>query len=1423
MKNLLFSLIGLLFLLNQVLAQSAEYGAVFGNFMQFTSANANYVNCSNHASIQINGALSIEAWINPATAADMSIVEKYSAPCTGGYALRMNPSRNIVVFSLGASNVCTPLISSGTVPLNQWSHVALTFDSGTLRVYINGVLNGTLSGQGTPNTSPNFLTIGRRGDNSSALYFNGLIDEVRIWNIARSATDLANAMNAPLAGNEANLVAYYNFNQSGQGAGLTLTNSSTSAQSGGAAIQGTTQGNASTPAFCSTAAALDFDGLNDFVEVNHNALSIPQLSLEAWVKPALRTDGTAYTNFPNNVISSDLPGGYGHGFGLNIVSGSSGICVEVNDAFRYIATPLVANTWYHVVCVYSPGNVKTYLNGTLLDDYSFTQGYMDANNYFYIGMHNYDAGYGSRRFFKGVIDEIRIWNKALSVTEVANLNLCTIPTTAGNLVANYHFNQGAASGSNSGITTLTDASGSNYSGTLNGFALHGTASNWVSDGAPLAGNCIFCTPTTGSSSASACGTYSWNNTTYTSSGTYSALFTNAAGCDSTHTLQLTLNPIPTVICSPIQQQIQPSSICLGDSALINSFCGCNQNIGFVGANNYTTWTYAPLYNATNFNNNGGTQILLTTGGSEPFISMTKTITCNGNVEFDWYYFVNTGILQAFYSIAGGPDIPFDAGNAQSGHLVIPMLAGQTLSIKLQNVGSGSLMITNYTDIYTPYLMDWYTSPTGGNPIGSGQTLWVLPQSTGYQNYYAEFRDPLTNCISPQRIGINTPLLVNSLPVPAAITASSDTLCLGSSADLNYQACQSNNGFNGYYARGNWTYTPVYNNSDFDSLGYYGAGPDPIIKIQNANASISRIMPCSGEVQLQWVFPGLVTPIFNLLKPQVSINGVPYPLPTLSYTQQFGAGIFYVSNTINISVQAGQLLEIQAVYNPLNGSPYPNPNFMGVHLLFAPYTLPHTVNWYDASIGGNLLGSGHAFSVTPASPGIYTYYAQVQDANTGCTNPMRAASIPVTVNPLPVVNTISTPDTTICLGDSVMLMASSCSAIPGFNGSNQFSNWQFSPDTNTIAYANYFTPSSNANSPGNELIFNIPAGPFGQQYAKISKVVSCTGPYIIYLNNLNVFGQLPAFRYRINGVSTDVTFNYQPSISYYAFDTIQVQAGDTLEFELHGDYNYNVMGPLRMQLVSAPSENTITWYDAAQGGTMLASGSILSVLPGNTGSYNYFVEVQDANTGCVNPIRAVSDTIVVSSCNLQLHLTLLLQGYYSGLHTMGNILMNQGVPGALTGLVDTVNIELHAPYSPYELVESYQGVLNSNGQISGQFSGDVIGQSFYLVVRHRNHLETWSDSAVLLSQNSSYDFSILANQAFGNNQYEAEPNIFAIYTGDINQDGVVDGLDYNDWELDNNNFSSGYLATDLNGDGIVDGLDFLFWETNNIGFVGTMRP
>jgi hypothetical protein len=140
------------------------------------------------------------------------------------------------------------------------------------------------------------------------------------------------------------------------------------------------------------------------------------------------------------------------------------------------------------------------------------------------------------------------------------------------------------------------------------------------------------------------------------------------------------------------------------------------------------------------------------------------------------------------------------------------------------------------------------------------------------------------------------------------------------------------------------------------------------------------------------------------------------------------------------------------------------------------------------------------------------------------------------------------------------------------------------------------------------------------------------------------------------------------------------------------------------------------------------------------------------------------------------------------------------------------------------VYTTKAIQQTNGMLSCSIPTTLNGNSYYLVVRHRNSIETWSADPILMTlTNSNYDFSVQATKAFGANQIEMAPGIFALYTGDINQDGVIDGLDFNDWENDNNSFAAGYLSTDLNGDGVVDGLDFMFCEMNSNLFVGTIAP
>lgn len=160
--------------------------------------------------------------------------------------------------------------------------------------------------------------------------------------------------------------------------------------------------------------AYDFDGSGQVLTSVTPANTLPS-TYAAWVKPALRNDAT---DFPNNVVSTDRAGFYGHGFGLNVFPGGSQLKVEYHDGFRIVPNvSFNAGEWYHIAVVYTPGNVKTYVNGNPVDDYSFTQGTAEDRNAFWIGFHNLSVS-DSNAFFRGAIDEVQAFNRSLSTAEI---------------------------------------------------------------------------------------------------------------------------------------------------------------------------------------------------------------------------------------------------------------------------------------------------------------------------------------------------------------------------------------------------------------------------------------------------------------------------------------------------------------------------------------------------------------------------------------------------------------------------------------------------------------------------------------------------------------------------------------------------------------------------------------------------------------------------------------------------------------------------------------------------------------------------------------------------------------------------------------------------------------------------------------------
>lgn len=172
--------------------------------------------------------------------------------------------------------------------------------------------------------------------------------------------------------------------------------------------------------------------------------------------------------------------------------------------------------------------------------------------------------------------------------------------------------------------------------------------------------------------------------------------------------------------------------------------------------------------------------------------------------------------------------------------------------------------------------------------------------------------------------------------------------------------------------------------------------------------------------------------------------------------------------------------------------------------------------------------------------------------------------------------------------------------------------------------------------------------------------------------------------------------------------------------------------------------------------------------------------------------------------------------------MTDILYHQGEYTSASAIADTVTVELHAATSPYATVYSAKTTLLQNGIARIKGYGHL-GQSYYVVLKHRNHVETWSATPITLKVNTQYNFTTSDSKAFGNNQVEVKNGVYALYSGDMNQDGAIYAFDYVVIDPDISNGSSGYLSTDLNGDGSVDAFDYVILDPNIYSGIGASTP
>ena len=164
----------------------------------------------------------------------------------------------------------------------------------------------------------------------------------------------------------------------------------------------------------------------------------------------------------------------------------------------------------------------------------------------------------------------------------------------------------------------------------------------------------------------------------------------------------------------------------------------------------------------------------------------------------------------------------------------------------------------------------------------------------------------------------------------------------------------------------------------------------------------------------------------------------------------------------------------------------------------------------------------------------------------------------------------------------------------------------------------------------------------------------------------------------------------------------------------------------------------------------------------------------------------------------------------------------------TEIPDTIKVYLRNSTSPFARVDSSKNILLGPG--TGQyflFRNVQNDRPYYIEVTHRNALSTWSANPVtFVNSDASIAFSVNSIYAYGNNEIQVDNSpydVFAFYSGDVNQDGTIDATDVSAIDNDASNFVGGYVVTDLTGDDFVDGTDFAIADNNAANFVSAITP
>ena len=332
-----------------------------------------------------------------------------------GYHIRVNTTNKIRFASYHTNDA---LDSTTTVSANTWYHVAATHEAGSDKLYINGSLEASGSASNFSTTDAANLRIG--SSSIFSLYHQGLIDEVAFFNSALSASDVTAIYNSGVPADLTSLspVGWWRMGDDSNDTasdGTAIATITDSSGNGNDATQATASNQPTFKALDQSTTSLSFDGSTDYLSApTITALNAPTaFSSSAWFAYSGSTTASA-----ENIITAGSASG--NRFYLQVFNPQN---IRYGHSTAYLdisVSTLNSGTWYHLATVHNGTSLEVFLNGVSQGTASVNAPQSGYGTNFKIGAYAV-GGITPIGHFEGALDNVAIFNSALSASDVASL------------------------------------------------------------------------------------------------------------------------------------------------------------------------------------------------------------------------------------------------------------------------------------------------------------------------------------------------------------------------------------------------------------------------------------------------------------------------------------------------------------------------------------------------------------------------------------------------------------------------------------------------------------------------------------------------------------------------------------------------------------------------------------------------------------------------------------------------------------------------------------------------------------------------------------------------------------------------------------------------------------------------------------------